>query len=250
MGTHGIPEGDTMFRNTLAITRNYVVHLPHPMLVAVPLALFGGLSIMNILLAGHYFVTLLAAPFTCLPPSISPYSLPASALKKEWPPLFDGPLEATSVRDFWSRRWHALFRRTFLAAGGQPGAAAGGYLGGFVDSAFAPKAGKSNISARKFGMRLGGVMGVFLASGLMHDWGVWGTGQGTEFRSITSYFLLQGVAVIAEEALNLTKAKGPTTKASQGLTNGIIVDGNVAVTHEEDHEPPSGASRYFMKGGN
>ncbi|KAG9079334.1 hypothetical protein FRC06_007816 [Ceratobasidium sp. 370] len=253
MGTHGTPQGDTIFRDSFAITRNHVVDLPHSMLAAVPLALFGGLSIMNILLAGHYFVTLLAAPFTWLPPSISPYSLPASALKKEWPPLFDGPLEATSVRDFWSHRWHVLFRRTFLAGGGKPGAAAGGYLGGLVDSVFAAK-GKNdsrepNTPARRLGMRIGGVMGVFLASGLMHDWGAWGIGQGTEFRNVTGYFLLQGVAVIAEEALGLTKAKRPITKASRNLTNGTTVNGNSVVTHEEDHAPLSGANHYFMKAG-
>ncbi|KAG9089718.1 hypothetical protein FS749_001108 [Ceratobasidium sp. UAMH 11750] len=248
MGTHGTPQGDTIFRSTLVLTRNYVVHLPHPMLVAVPLTVFGGLSIMNILLAGHYLVTLLAAPLTCL----SPYSLPAPVLKKEWPPLFDGPLEATSVRDFWSHRWHALFRRTFLVAGGKPGAAVGGYLGGLVDSAFAPKGNgdtrKPNTSARKFGMRLGGVLGVFLASGLLHDWGVWGIGRGTEFRTITGYFLLQGVIVVMEKAFGFTQAKRPVTKASLDLANGATVNGNNVVTHEEGcYEPVPGANYYFMK---
>ncbi|KAG9119089.1 hypothetical protein FRC07_006068 [Ceratobasidium sp. 392] len=252
MGTHGIPQGDTIFRDTFALTREHVIHLPHPIFIALPLAFFGGLSVMNILAAGHYFVTLLAAPFHWLPPSISPYSLPASALKKEWPPLFDSPLDAISVRDFWSHRWHALFRRNFLTVGGKPGAATGGYLGGLIDfvmtSSGCDEPTKPNNSVRKLGMRLGGVMGVFLASGLLHDWGAWGTGQGTEFRSITSYFLLQGVAIIAEEALGLTKSKSPTKKSGQSLANGTAVNGDSAATHEkEDYNDRSDANHYFMK---
>lgn len=30
-----------------------------------------------------------------------------------WPPLFDAPLQATSLSDFWSKRWHQLFRHVF-----------------------------------------------------------------------------------------------------------------------------------------
>lgn len=31
-----------------------------------------------------------------------------------WPPLFDDPFHATSLHDFWTRRWHASFRRVLL----------------------------------------------------------------------------------------------------------------------------------------
>ncbi|KAF8507310.1 hypothetical protein BU17DRAFT_57518 [Hysterangium stoloniferum] len=30
-----------------------------------------------------------------------------------WPPMFDSPFFATSLKDFWSRRWHQMFRRVF-----------------------------------------------------------------------------------------------------------------------------------------
>jgi hypothetical protein len=243
IGTLGLPQGDTIFRDTFAITQNFTLRLPHPLFSAVPLAFFGGLSVMNSLVAGHCFVILLVAPFTWLPQSISPYSLSVSALKKEWPPLFDGPLDATSVRDFWSRRWHALFRRNFWAARAKPRAAVGGYLGGLVDSAVAPKK-----STRILGMRIGGVMGVFLMSGLMHDWGLWGTGQGTDFRGVTGFFLLQGVGVIAEEALGLTRTKKRGLKSDKDTMNGSAAKENGVVAHEaEDTEPPVGANRYFMK---
>ncbi|KAL5483442.1 hypothetical protein ACEPAI_8673 [Sanghuangporus weigelae] len=31
-----------------------------------------------------------------------------------WPPMFDRPFHSTSLADFWSRRWHAIFRRVFV----------------------------------------------------------------------------------------------------------------------------------------
>ena len=30
-----------------------------------------------------------------------------------WPPMFNSPLSASSLADFWTRRWHAVFRRVF-----------------------------------------------------------------------------------------------------------------------------------------
>lgn len=30
-----------------------------------------------------------------------------------WPPMFDAPLGARSLADFWGRRWHMIFRRVF-----------------------------------------------------------------------------------------------------------------------------------------
>ncbi|KAG6330097.1 hypothetical protein ID866_8993 [Astraeus odoratus] len=60
----------------------------------------------------------------------------------QWPPVFDSPWLATSLRDFWGRRWHQLFRRTFVVLGGWP-------LGLI------------------FG-RLGYILGSFLASGIVH----------------------------------------------------------------------------------
>ncbi|QRW07290.1 membrane bound O-acyl transferase family protein [Ceratobasidium sp. AG-Ba] len=215
------------------------------MIVAIPLTLLAGLSVMNILAAGHYFLTLLAAPFVWLPPAISRYSLPSSMLKKEWPPLFDGPLEAISVRDFWSHRWHALFRRTFLINGGVPGLAVGGYLGGLINSIF-PLA-RENASMRRTGMRFGGVIGVFFVSGVMHDLGAWGVGKGTEFRSITGYFLLQGVAVVLEEALGLTGVGKPKAKADKASNSEPTANGNGVVIHEmENYRSPSGLYHYFM----
>lgn len=41
-------------------------------------------------------------------------------------------------------------------------------------------------------------MGAFLASGLLHDWGMWGMGHGTDFWGVAGFFLVQGVGVILE----------------------------------------------------
>ncbi|KAI5980690.1 hypothetical protein F5J12DRAFT_917367 [Pisolithus orientalis] len=35
----------------------------------------------------------------------------------QWPPVFDKPWKADSLRDFWGYRWHQLFRRTFVVVG-------------------------------------------------------------------------------------------------------------------------------------
>ena len=39
---------------------------------------------------------------------------------EQWPPAFDAPWLATSISDFWGRRWHQFFRRLFLVQGGFP----------------------------------------------------------------------------------------------------------------------------------
>ncbi|KAF8447202.1 hypothetical protein L210DRAFT_3440470 [Boletus edulis BED1] len=61
----------------------------------------------------------------------------------QWPPMFDAPWFATSLSDFWGRRWHQLLRRTFLFLGGYP-----------LSSIFG---------------RTGIIIGAFLVSVVIHD---------------------------------------------------------------------------------
>ncbi|KAJ2913634.1 hypothetical protein MD484_g6774, partial [Candolleomyces efflorescens] len=89
-----------------------------------------------------------------------------------WPPIFDTPWFASSLADFWARRWHQVFRDMFICGGSRP-------------------------LARVFG-RVGSVMGAFLVSGLLHVAGLWGMGRGTEFWSVAGYFLMMGVGVVLE----------------------------------------------------
>ena len=46
--------------------------------------------------------------------------------------------------------------------------------------------------------RAASVMGAFLVSALLHDWASWGLGRGTEFRTLGGFFILHGIAVLAE----------------------------------------------------
>ena len=57
----------------------------------------------------------------------------------QWPPAFDAPWRATSMSQFWGRRWHQFCRRMFLVQGGYPLSfllgRAGLVVGAFLSSA-------------------------------------------------------------------------------------------------------------------
>jgi hypothetical protein len=89
-----------------------------------------------------------------------------------WPPFFERPWASTSLTDFWSFRWHQSFRYVFVELGSRPGGA-------------------------KLG-RLGALLGAFALSGLLHDFGMWGLGNGMEPRSVTGFFLLMSVGTALE----------------------------------------------------
>jgi len=89
-----------------------------------------------------------------------------------WPPPSDRPWLSTSLKEFWGRRWHQLFRHVL-----------------------------SSLSERSmawlFG-RVGAVLGVFVISGLIHDWGFWSLGRGTDPLRINGFFIMMGVGVVME----------------------------------------------------
>ena len=91
---------------------------------------------------------------------------------RQWPPFSEGPWRATSLADFWARRWHQAFRRPFVKVGGYP--------------------------LRLVFGKLGLVLGVFILSGVLHDWGIWGMGRGTDFSRLGGFFVLNGVGVVLE----------------------------------------------------
>ncbi|KAG2104419.1 uncharacterized protein F5147DRAFT_775680 [Suillus discolor] len=98
------------------------------------------------------------------------------------PPLFDSPWRATSVREFWSRRWHQWFRRIFIFLGGNPL-----YL--------------------LFG-RVGGVMGAFLVSGFLHHLQVLPIDPSSEMWRIVLPFGMMGTGMIIERAVSGNKTGG------------------------------------------
>lgn len=122
--------------------------------------------------AAYYFMTFVSILFLRQSPT-------------EWPPLFDNPYRATSVFDFWAR-WHQLFRQIFVEFGGKPMM----FLTG----------------------RVGGVLGSFFISGVLHYLGLWGMARGSDFPAAAGYFVVQGVGVILEfmyRAAVGSRVKGP-----------------------------------------
>lgn len=88
-----------------------------------------------------------------------------------WPPIMHNPWGSHSISDLWAKRWHQMFRRTFLVFGGIPG----GWIAG----------------------RPGVVLGCFIASGLLHECGIYILGRGLDHR-VTFFFGIQGVFVLLE----------------------------------------------------
>jgi hypothetical protein len=90
---------------------------------------------------------------------------------EQWPPLTNNPWSSESISDLWAKRWHQMLRRVFLVYGGIPG----GWIAG----------------------RVGLVLGTFLASGLLHEFGLYVIGRGIDHR-VTFFFTFQGVCVLLE----------------------------------------------------
>ncbi|KAG1795366.1 uncharacterized protein HD556DRAFT_384502 [Suillus plorans] len=98
------------------------------------------------------------------------------------PPSFDSPWCATSLREFWSRRWHQWFRRMFIFFGGNPL-----YL--------------------LFG-RIGGVMGAFLVSGFIHHLVLLPFDPSSEMWRMMLPFGMMGIGMVIERAVAGNKTGG------------------------------------------
>ncbi|KAF8891416.1 membrane bound O-acyl transferase family-domain-containing protein [Mucidula mucida] len=94
-----------------------------------------------------------------------------------WPPVFQQPWLATSLSQFWGRRWHQLFKYYFVTIGATP-------------ARFLPPL-IANIAA---------VMGVFFVSGCLHFIGGWGMGKGADWWPLAGFFLVNGVGLLLENA--------------------------------------------------
>ncbi|KAF8838747.1 hypothetical protein BDN67DRAFT_971059 [Paxillus ammoniavirescens] len=91
----------------------------------------------------------------------------------QWPPAFDRPWFATSVSDFWGRRWHQFYRRSFI-------------LGSYPFSLV-------------FG-RVGGIFGAFITSAVFHHVTlIMINGQMELWRMVVSFGMM-APAVIGERA--------------------------------------------------
>jgi hypothetical protein len=134
--------------------------LPLQYLGAVATAGAGGVLVYHIIQAEFMLGTLTLYPI-----------LPSKGVH-EWPPLFDAPWRAQSLIELWGCRWHQMMRREFVAIGAKPFAL---------------------VFGRTFGL-----LGAFVASGLLHNVGLWGMGQGGDGLRMFGYFVIMGVGCVAE----------------------------------------------------
>lgn len=118
------------------------------------------------------------------------------------PPSFDSPWRSTSLREFWSQRWHQWLRRLFIF-GGRPL-----YL--------------------LFG-RVGGVIGAFLVSGFWHHIALSAIDPSSEMWRMVLPFGMMGVGMIIERAVAGNKTGGWMgwiwTMCWMALWGNVMVDG-------------------------
>jgi hypothetical protein len=146
----GDPFGGSIFFPNLPPLTRYLVSTAIHVLTGV--ALVAGFSMV------YDLITLFAVAVLAHSPS-------------SWPPVMDNPWASQSLHEFWAKRWHQLFRQTFLVFGGIPG--------------------------RKIGGDVGLVLGTFLASGLFHECTILAMGREWDSR-VPLFFLIQGGSVIGE----------------------------------------------------
>ena len=133
------------------------------------ISFISGFTIYGAIQVVYQFLALFSFIFLCHSPS-------------QWPPLFNHPWFATSLSQFWSRRWHQLFKDIFISFGG-------------------------NTLSLLMG-RVGRVLGAFFVSGIFHAFGLWGMGRGGEFLKVTGFFMMMAVGILLEYSWkNLTGSR-------------------------------------------
>lgn len=147
------PEGSTIFDQTLPFATQY--------LRACIISTLSAFATCFSLLMAYDLSTIPAVLFLGQDPA-------------QWPPAFDAPWRATSLIDFWGRRWHQWLRRVFLFLGGDP-------LGVF------------------FG-RVGTILGALIASAVVHDIFLLVIDPDAEPWRMLVGFGMMGPAMLAERA--------------------------------------------------
>ncbi|CAE6450908.1 unnamed protein product [Rhizoctonia solani] len=152
----------------------------------------GGLSIPEQLLAAFSVCVTTSLSISISAIIVSIISVACGAPVEAWPPMFNRPFTATSLEDFWTCRWHSLFRRTFdrLSLG--------------VLGAVERITGPLPLRFRKF-LRVTTIFGLsaFLHLLLMHRLPTSETHYHPAFfdRSILAFFLSQPLALLLERAV-------------------------------------------------
>ncbi|KAG0700012.1 hypothetical protein DFH29DRAFT_1080919 [Suillus ampliporus] len=89
-----------------------------------------------------------------------------------WPPVLDHPWQSDSLHIFWSKRWHQIVREAFFI------------IGGFF----------GRIIAGNIGM----LFGIFIVSGLFHEFGAYALGRGFD-TVVPLFFALQAPLLLCEK---------------------------------------------------
>ncbi|KAG1795528.1 hypothetical protein EV424DRAFT_612501 [Suillus variegatus] len=122
---------------------------------------------------------------------------------EQWPPLIDSPWRATSLREFWSRRWHQWLRRIVIFLGVNP-------------------------LSLLFG-RIGGVIGAFLVSGFIHHLAILPIDPSSEMWRMVLPFGMMGAGIVIERAVSGNKTGGwmgwVWTMCWMVLWGNVMVDG-------------------------
>ncbi|CAE6447515.1 unnamed protein product [Rhizoctonia solani] len=152
----------------------------------------GGLSIPEQLLAAFSVCVTTSLSISISALLVSIISVTCRAPAEAWPPVFDQPFSAVSLEDFWTQRWHSLFRRTFdrLSLG--------------ILGAIERITGPLPLRFRKF-LRMATIFGLsaFLHLLLMHRLPISETHHHPAFfdRSILAFFLSQPLALVFERSV-------------------------------------------------
>lgn len=102
----------------------------------------------------------------------------------QWPRIANRPWLATSITEFWGKRWHQFFRHLFVVYGSRPGKKIAGWYGS--------------------------VMGAYVISAIMHIVMLWGLGRGTELTHTGGFFIMLGIATILERKFKQWTGKAVT----------------------------------------
>ncbi|KAI6138127.1 membrane bound O-acyl transferase family-domain-containing protein [Pisolithus tinctorius] len=145
------PSGDTIFDSTLPPLARYV--RSSTITISMAVTIYGALQMM------YDIATLFGV-------------IVLQQDRAQWPPVFDKPWKADSLRDFWGYRWHQLFRRTFVILGGRP--------------------------LRFIFGHAGYVMGSFLGSGIFHNIVLLMLNRSVEWWCMLLAFGMMAVGVILE----------------------------------------------------
>ncbi|KAF8555710.1 hypothetical protein OG21DRAFT_1507333 [Imleria badia] len=155
----GSPHGGTIFKHNLPISQRYI--LSTAIHLATGTCLISGFEMV------HGCITLFAL-------------IALSSSPEMWPPLMDNPWICDSLHVFWAKRWHQVFRQTFLVYGG--------FLG--------------KLLAGDIGM----LFGTFFASGMYHECAAYMLGKGFHW-PVVLFFMSQALLLLLEKLWRRTTGK-------------------------------------------